>query len=283
MDIWNTKVESSSQRLLLLCLNDNKDEYSKCSLPVSKLSELTLLNRKTIMKVLDELEVLGLIKFTGDKVGAGIKVYELLFVNSEQKCYNVTNDNMSLWNEWMEIRKTKGCSPLSKQDITNVTNEITEAMKATSDSFDDVLSLIVSRQWKWFKAEWYVSAKHTKQARQTKHSDVNPTDEIKQAYLDATQSIFKTPLSLAVAKKLGEYEVRTIPEKYIYHKWVSAYNELSKGGGVSTQQNKRLQQNKQLLVSRNSAKIASTQREIADDKVVTETLLNIKRIIGRVK
>lgn len=75
---WKAEVESSTQRLILLSLADRAGEDHKCYPSIMRMVKDTKMNRKTIIKVLDDLEQKALIKFTGSIVGNGVKVYQLL-------------------------------------------------------------------------------------------------------------------------------------------------------------------------------------------------------------
>lgn len=77
---WKAEVESSTQRLILLSLADRAGEDHKCYPSIMRMVKDTRMNRKTIIKVLDDLEQKALIKFTGSIVGNGVKVYQLLGV-----------------------------------------------------------------------------------------------------------------------------------------------------------------------------------------------------------
>ncbi|MFV5384159.1 helix-turn-helix domain-containing protein [Acinetobacter junii] len=77
---WRAEVESSTQRLILLSLADRAGEDHKCYPSIMRMVKDTKMNRKTIIKVLDDLEQKALIKFTGNIVGNGVKVYQLLGV-----------------------------------------------------------------------------------------------------------------------------------------------------------------------------------------------------------
>lgn len=77
---WRAEVESSTQRLILLSLADRAGEDHKCYPSIMRMVKDTKMNRKTIIKVLDDLEQKALIKFTGSIVGNGVKVYQLLGV-----------------------------------------------------------------------------------------------------------------------------------------------------------------------------------------------------------
>lgn len=90
--IWAFKAEvkTSSQRLVLLALADRAGESHKCYPSIKRMVKDTLLNRKTIIKVLDELEAGSFIKFTGEITGNGVKVYQLIGVMGREED-NVTN------------------------------------------------------------------------------------------------------------------------------------------------------------------------------------------------
>lgn len=77
---WRAEVDSSTQRLILLSLADRAGEDHKCYPSIMRMVKDTKMNRKTIIKVLDDLEQKALIKFTGSIVGNGVKVYQLLGV-----------------------------------------------------------------------------------------------------------------------------------------------------------------------------------------------------------
>lgn len=80
--IWAFKaaVKTSSQRLVLLALADRAGDEHKCYPSLKRLEKDTVLNRKTIIKVLDELEEGAFIKFTGKTTGNGVKIYQLIGV-----------------------------------------------------------------------------------------------------------------------------------------------------------------------------------------------------------
>ncbi|CAM0791778.1 helix-turn-helix domain-containing protein [Acinetobacter baumannii] len=85
--IWAFKAEvkTSSQRLVLLALADRAGESHKCYPSINRMVKDTLLNRKTIIKVLDELEAGSFIKFTGEITGNGVKVYQLIGVMGREE------------------------------------------------------------------------------------------------------------------------------------------------------------------------------------------------------
>jgi DNA-binding transcriptional regulator YhcF (GntR family) len=65
-------------------LADRASDEHTCYPSLKRLVVDTKLNRKTIIKMLDELEQKGLIKFTGEIKGNGVKVYRLIGVNGRK-------------------------------------------------------------------------------------------------------------------------------------------------------------------------------------------------------
>lgn len=92
---WNAEVKSSSQRLILLSLADRAGETHKCYPSIMRMVKDTKMNRKTIIKVLDELEQKLLIKFTGEIVGNGVKVYQLLGITGREEIKSSTKKGTS--------------------------------------------------------------------------------------------------------------------------------------------------------------------------------------------
>lgn len=85
--IWAFKAEvkTSSQRLVLLALADRAGESHKCYPSIKRMVKDAVLNRKTVIKVLDELEAISLIRFTGEITGNGVKVYQLIGVMGREE------------------------------------------------------------------------------------------------------------------------------------------------------------------------------------------------------
>lgn len=76
---WKAPVQTSTQRLVLISLADRAGEDHTCFPSYERLTKDTLLNRKTIVKVISELIGLQLIQDTGERKGATrqVKVYRL--------------------------------------------------------------------------------------------------------------------------------------------------------------------------------------------------------------
>ncbi|AYO54177.1 helix-turn-helix domain-containing protein [Acinetobacter wuhouensis] len=83
---WKATVSGASERLVLLALADRAGDDHKCFPSIKRLEKDTTLNRKTIIKVLDELELKKFIKFTGEIKGNGVKVYQLIGVFGREDC-----------------------------------------------------------------------------------------------------------------------------------------------------------------------------------------------------
>lgn len=84
---WKAPVMTSTQRLILLSLADRAGEDHTCFPSYERLVQDTLLNRKTVVKVIGELIQMGLIQDTGERKGATkqVKVYKLLHVMGREE------------------------------------------------------------------------------------------------------------------------------------------------------------------------------------------------------
>ena len=286
VEAWKPIVETASQRLVLLCL-DSFRCGATFSLPISFICDNTLLNRKTVIKVLSELESLSIIKYFGVKSKRGVKEYTLTFVtdgndstpkqaicddanaSGNSKTINPSSDNTfnEMWEKFVETRKSVGASDLTEWNVEKILKEISRASHETGDSREDVLQLAIDRGWKSIKAEWYVDAK-AKRGSSSKNKD---DDVIKAAYLDATQGIFKSSEALQTAKLVGEFELRTKPEKYIYHKWSSTYRDVVNG----------LSERQATTPILNRDNRNTVVKDVANDEFAKNILNSIKQTIGR--
>ena len=286
VEAWKPVVETASQRLVLLCL-DSFRCGATFSLPISFICDNTLLNRKTVIKVLSELESLSIIKYFGVKSKRGVKEYTLTFVtvgndstpkqavcddantSSNSKTINQSSDNTfnELWEKFVETRKSVGADDLTEWNVEKILKEISKASQETGDSREEVLQLAIDRGWKFIKAEWYVDAK-AKRKSSSKNKD---DDVIKAAYLDATQGVFKSSEALQTAKLVGEFELRTKPEKYIYHKWSSTYRDVVNG----------LLERQATTPILNHDNRNTVVKDVANDEFAKNILNSIKQTIGR--
>ena len=286
VEAWKPVVETASQRLVLLCL-DSFRCGATFSLPISFICDNTLLNRKTVIKVLSELESLSIIKYFGVKSKRGVKEYTLTFVtvgndstpkqaicddantSGNSKTINPSSSNTfnEMWEKFVETRKSVGASDLTEWNVEKILKEISKASQETGDSREEVLQLAIDRGWKFIKAEWYVDAKaKRKSASKNKDDDI-----IKAAYLDATQGIFKSSEALQTAKLVGEFELRTKPEKYIYHKWSSTYRDVVNG----------LLERQATTPILNHDNRNTVVKDVANDEFAKNILNSIKQTIGR--
>ena len=297
VEAWKPVVETASQRLVLLCL-DSFRCGATFSLPISFICDNTLLNRKTVIKVLSELESLSIIKYFGVKSKRGVKEYTLTFVtvgndstpplgtpkqavcddanisdtssiSDNSQTINTSSDNTfnEMWNKFVETRKSVGASDLTEWNVEKILKEISKASQETGDSREEVLQLAIDRGWKFIKAEWYVDAKAKRESSSKNKDD----DVIKAAYLDATQGIFKSKEALQTAKLVGEFELRTKPEKYIYHKWSSTYRDVVNG----------LLERQATTPTLNHDNRNTAVKDVANDEFAKNILNSIKQTIGR--
>ena len=282
VEAWKPVVETASQRLVLLCL-DSFRCGATFSLPISFICDNTLLNRKTVIKVLSELESLSIIKYFGVKSKRGVKEYTLTFVTvgndstpplgtpKQAICddANPSSNNTfnEMWEKFVETRKSVGASYLTEWNVEKILKEISKASQETGDSREEVLQLAIDRGWKFIKAEWYVDAKAKRESSSKNKDD----GVIKAAYLDATQGIFKSEEALQTAKLVGEFELRTKPEKYIYHKWSSTYRDVVNG----------LLERQATTPTLNHDNRNTAVKDVANDEFAKNILNSIKQTIGR--
>ena len=145
VEAWKPVVETASQRLVLLCL-DSFRCGATFSLPISFICDNTLLNRKTVIKVLSELESLSIIKYFGVKSKRGVKEYTLTFVtvgndstpkqaicddantsdtssiSDNNKTITPSSDNTfnEMWEKFVENRKSVGASDLTEWNVEKI-------------------------------------------------------------------------------------------------------------------------------------------------------------------
>ena len=81
---WTAPVESCPQRTILLSLADRAGEDHKAWPSIKRLEVDTKCDRKTIMKVLERLQEINLIRFTEETRGNGVKVYQLVGVRGRE-------------------------------------------------------------------------------------------------------------------------------------------------------------------------------------------------------
>ena len=82
---WQQQTGSSSRKAVLVSMADRAGEDHTCYPSLKRLELDTELNRKTLVKVIGELEELGFIRWTGARRGNGVKVYQLVGVNGREE------------------------------------------------------------------------------------------------------------------------------------------------------------------------------------------------------
>ena len=93
---WTAPVNNSSQRLVLLSLADRASDEHTAWPSIERLAKDTVLDKKTVQKVILELINLGLIKDTGDRKGPTkrVRVLKLNGVKGrEDYTQNLDDDN----------------------------------------------------------------------------------------------------------------------------------------------------------------------------------------------
>ncbi|MDH1706893.1 helix-turn-helix domain-containing protein [Acinetobacter johnsonii] len=93
---WTAPVNNSSQRLVLLSLADRASDEHTAWPSIERLAKDTVLDKKTVQKVILELINLGLIKDTGDRKGPTkrVRVLKLNGVKGREECTQ-NRDNSS--------------------------------------------------------------------------------------------------------------------------------------------------------------------------------------------
>lgn len=92
---WTAPVNNSSQRLVLLSLADRAGEEHTAWPSMERLASDTVLNLKTVKKVVTELIELGLILDTGKRTGptGRVRILELVGVQSREQTKNWAHSN----------------------------------------------------------------------------------------------------------------------------------------------------------------------------------------------
>ena len=92
---WRQDVKRVALRCTLLALADRADENFRCYPSIERLCKDTTMNRKTVMKVLGELQQMGLIAVVGKTGATGrVSVYQLLGVRGRDADFNSPKKGM---------------------------------------------------------------------------------------------------------------------------------------------------------------------------------------------
>lgn len=94
---WTAPVNNSSQRLVLLSLADRAGEEHTAWPSIDRLAKDTVLDKKTVQKVILELIGLNLIKDTGERAGPTkrVRVLKLVGVNGREESSSIREDSSS--------------------------------------------------------------------------------------------------------------------------------------------------------------------------------------------
>lgn len=92
---WTAPVNNSSQRLILLSLADRAGEEHTAWPSIDRLAKDTVLDKKTVQKVILELINLGLVEDTGERTGPTkrVRVLKLNGVKGREEYTQIQNDS----------------------------------------------------------------------------------------------------------------------------------------------------------------------------------------------
>ena len=92
---WTVPVNNSSQRLVLLSLADRAGEEHTAWPSIDRLAKDTVLDKKTVQKVILELINLGLVEDTGERTGPTkrVRVLKLNGVKGREEYTQIQNDS----------------------------------------------------------------------------------------------------------------------------------------------------------------------------------------------
>jgi len=95
---WKAPVKSATQRLILLSLADRAGEHHTCYPSLKRLAKDTVLNIKTVQKVISDLIEDGLVVDTGERKGFSKRVRVLQLVGVESREYTQNRDDSKIGN-----------------------------------------------------------------------------------------------------------------------------------------------------------------------------------------
>lgn len=95
---WKAPVKSATQRLVLLSLADRAGEHHTCYPSLERLAKDTVLNIKTVQKVISDLISDGLIVDTGERKGFSKRVRVLQLIGVESREYTQNWDDSKIGN-----------------------------------------------------------------------------------------------------------------------------------------------------------------------------------------
>lgn len=137
---WSVNVQKSTERLVLLSLADRANEDNECFPSMQRITNNTMLDIKTVKKVISDLIQKGLILDTGERKGFTKKVRVLRLVGvdcREDKQTQKRNDSKNGMNPNFPTNEPKiGTNNEPKIGTQNLKENLTKNLKNNSDFFD---------------------------------------------------------------------------------------------------------------------------------------------------
>ncbi|MGE8623436.1 helix-turn-helix domain-containing protein [Acinetobacter schindleri] len=143
---WNVSVNTSSQRLVLLALADRAGVEHTAWPSIERIARDTLLDKKTVQKVIVELMNFGLIRDTGKRKGMTkkVRVLQLSIVKKSDKTL-IKSNNSSFRNAYQDIGENKPKNGLLNESKIGLLNDPKIGMQNLSLN----LSMNLSREHDW--------------------------------------------------------------------------------------------------------------------------------------
>jgi hypothetical protein len=152
---WTAPVNNSSQRLVLLSLADRAGEDHTAWPSIERLAKDTVLDKKTVQKVILELINLGLVKDTGDRTGPTkrVRVLKLNGVTGREEYLQKRDDsntpkNGNIKQSQKRNDSTNGNDPENgtlnnpKNGVQNLSRNLSKNLSQEHDWIPDVDQLI---------------------------------------------------------------------------------------------------------------------------------------------
>lgn len=132
---WTAPVSNSSQRLVLLSLADRAGEEHTAWPSIERLAKDTVLDKKTVQKVILELIHLGLVEDTGERTGPTkrVRVLKLNGVKGREDYTQIQNDSNTPKNGMLND---------PKNEVQNLSGNLPMNLSQEHDWIPDVDQLI---------------------------------------------------------------------------------------------------------------------------------------------
>lgn len=138
---WTAPVSNSSQRLVLLSLADRAGEEHTAWPSIERLAKDTVLDKKTVQKVILELINLGLVEDTGERTGPTrrVRVLKLNGVKGREEYTQIQNDSNTPKNGNIKQSQKRNDS---KNGMQNLSENLPMNLSQEHDWIPDVDQLI---------------------------------------------------------------------------------------------------------------------------------------------